>query len=163
MSFVSGFIPAASASDPPVPYMFTLNDYDLVGNPTDPNDLNTIRFLPFGKKPAPGTDIAVNYYPRTTDPAVINDLNVGSVIRTLMEAVCKEQALSYAKLNLAYDSAFLDSATGSSLVRWRFARRSMLGISAIVGAPDAGNVAVTRAPSSACVLRGDRTRRADRR
>src|SRR2546427_12387387 len=34
-----------------------------------------------------------------------------------MEAVCKEQALSYAKLNLAYDSAFLETATGSSLDR----------------------------------------------
>src|SRR5712691_3127721 len=117
VSYVSGFIPAPKLGDPRVGYTFTLNDYQLVANPHDPQDLNTIRFLAFGKKPAPGTDIAVNYYPRTTDPAVINDLNVGSVIRTLMEAVCKEQALSYAKLNLAYDSAFLDSATGSSLDR----------------------------------------------
>lgn len=117
VSYVSGFVPAPKPGDPPVGYIFTLNDYQLVANPQDPQDLNTIRFLDFGKKPAPGTDIAVNYYPRTTDPAVINDLNVGSVVRTVMEAVCKELALSYAKLNLAYDSAFLESASASSLDR----------------------------------------------
>jgi uncharacterized phage protein gp47/JayE len=117
VSFVSGFIAAAKENDTPVRYTFTLNDYELSPNPKDPQDLSRIRFLPFGKKPAPGTDVSVNYYPRTTDPAVVNDLNVGSVVRTLVEAVSKELSMLYAQLNLAYDSGFLELANGSSLDR----------------------------------------------
>lgn len=117
VSYLGGFIAAAKEDEAPVPHVFSLNDYELVPNPQDPQDLSRIRFLPFGKKPAPGTDISVNYYPRTTDPAVMNDLNVGSVVRTLMEALGKELSLLYAQLNLAYDSAFLETATGSSLDR----------------------------------------------
>jgi uncharacterized phage protein gp47/JayE len=117
VSFVSGFISAANTDDPPVPYVFTLNDYELTPNPQDPEDLSRIRFLPFGKNPAPDTDVLVNYYPRTTDPTVLTDLNVGSVVRTLVEAISKEMALVYEQLNTVYDSAFLETATGSSLER----------------------------------------------
>lgn len=117
VSVVEGFIAGAAPSDPPVPFTFSLNDYELVSSPADPEDLSTLRFLPFGKKPAPDTDVRVNYYPRTTDPAPITDLNVGSVARTLLEAFAKEQAMLYAQLNLAYDSAFVETATGSSLDR----------------------------------------------
>ncbi|HEX5414788.1 MAG TPA: baseplate J/gp47 family protein [Chloroflexota bacterium] len=117
VSFVGGFVTAPNPSDPPVPYTFSLNDYELVPGTADPMDLNTIRFLPFGRKPAPNSDITVNYYPRNTDPAVVNDLNVGSVVRTLLEAVGKELAVLYAQLNLAYDNAYLESATGPSLER----------------------------------------------
>src|SRR5262249_12733607 len=101
----------------PVGYTFTLNDYELAPNGQDPKDLSRLRFLPFGKKPAPNTDVTVNYYPRTTDPVVINDLNVGSVVRTLMEAVSKELATLYQQLNIAHDSAFLETAPASSLDR----------------------------------------------
>jgi uncharacterized phage protein gp47/JayE len=117
VSVVQGFIAGATAADPPLPFTFGLNDYELVANAKDPEDLSTIRFLRFGKKPAPDTDVRVNYYPRTTDPSPITDLNVGSVARTLMEAVSKEMAILYTQLNLAYDSAFLETATGSSLDR----------------------------------------------
>lgn len=117
VSVVEGFIAGPTADDPPVAFTFGLNDYELVPNPADPEDLSTIRFLPFGRKPAPDTDVCVNYYPRTTDPAPITDLNVGSVVRTLFEAFAKEQAILYAQLNLAYDSAFLETAAGSSLDR----------------------------------------------
>jgi uncharacterized phage protein gp47/JayE len=117
VSVVEGFISGATPSDPPIPFTFGLNDYELVPDPKDPEDLSTIRFLGFGKKPAPDTDVRVNYYPRTTDPSPITDLNVGSVARTLMEAVSKEIAILYAQLNIAYDSAFLETATGSSLDR----------------------------------------------
>ena len=117
VSFVSGFVAAAKAADPPVPHVFNLNEYELVPNPSDPADLNTIRFLPFAVKPAPDTDLTVNYYPRTTDPVVVNDLNVGSVVRTVLEAVSKELAILYAQLNLAYDNAYLETATSVSLER----------------------------------------------
>ena len=100
-----------------MPYTFGLNDYELVPDANDTDSLSTIRFLPFGRKPAPDTDLRVNYYPRTTAPAPITDLNVGSVVRTLLETFAKEQAILYAQLNLAYDSAFVETATGSSLDR----------------------------------------------
>jgi len=117
VSMISGFIDAPQAGGPPQPYTFTLNDYELVSDGGDPTDLSHIRFLPFGKKPANTTDVTVNYYPRNTDPTPLTDLNVGSVARTLLEAVSRELALLYSQLNLAYDSAYLDSATGASLDR----------------------------------------------
>jgi uncharacterized phage protein gp47/JayE len=117
VSFLSGYTPAPNASDPPLAYVFTLNDYQLVSNTSDTAQLSTIRFLPFGKKPAPNTDLTVNYYPRTTGPVVVNDLNSGSVVRTLLEAVSKELGVLYAQLNLAYDNAYLDTATGTPLER----------------------------------------------
>jgi len=117
VSVVTGFVATGVEGEEPKPYTFTLNDYELVADEADPQDLSRIRFLPFGKKPAPGTDVVVNYYPRVTDPTPLTDLNVGSVVRTLLEAVSKELALLYAQLNLAYDSAFLETATGSSLDR----------------------------------------------
>jgi hypothetical protein len=117
VSVVEGKIAAPKLEDPPVPYTFTLNDYTLVPDPKDPTNLSTIRFLPFGKKPAPNTDVLVNYYPRTTDPTPLTDLNVGSAVRTIVEAISKEMGILYAQLNLAYDSGFVETATGVSLER----------------------------------------------
>lgn len=117
VSVVEGLVAGAAPDDPPVPYTFGLNDYELVPDANDTDSLSTIRFLPFGRKPAPDTDLRVNYYPRTTAPAPITDLSVGSVVRTLLETFAKEQAILYAQLNLAYNSAFVETATGSSLDR----------------------------------------------
>jgi hypothetical protein len=117
VSSVEGFIAAAQPDDPPEPYAFTLNDYELVADGRDPTALSTIRFLPFGRKPAPNTTIRVNYYPRTTEPVPVNDVAAGSVVRTLIEVLSKELAVVYQQLNLAYDSAFLETATGLSLDR----------------------------------------------
>ncbi len=117
VSFVTGFIAGIKPSDPVTPYNFTLNDYELVASKAGSKDLDTIRFLGFGKKPAPETNLMVNYYPRSTDPTPLTDLNVGSVARTLLEAVSKELALLYAQLNLAYDNAYIETATGASLNR----------------------------------------------
>ena len=117
VSLVSGLVEPARPGDQLLPYTFTLNDYELVADPSDPSDVSLIRFLTFGKKPATDTDVSVNYYPRNTDPTPLTDLNVGSVTRTVLEAVSKELALLYAQLNLVYDSAFLETATGASLER----------------------------------------------
>jgi hypothetical protein len=117
VSFVSGFVAAAKDGDPPVPFTFTPADYDLVGDPAAPTDRYRLRFLPFGSRPLPQSDLTVNYYPRTTDPAPINDLNVGSVARTLVEALARELSLLWKQLDLAYDSAFLETASGPSLDR----------------------------------------------
>ena len=69
VSVVEGLVAGAAPDDPPVPYTFGLNDYELVPDANDTDSLSTIRFLPFGRKPAPDTDLRVNYYPRTTAPA----------------------------------------------------------------------------------------------
>jgi hypothetical protein len=117
VSRVAGFLDPSAPGGDPLPYVFGLNDYELAPGPEDPSDLSTLRFLPFGKKPAPDSDLTVNYYPRNVEPAPVTDVNVGSVVRTLMEAVGRELALVYQQLNLAYDSAFVETATGSSLDR----------------------------------------------
>lgn len=117
VSLVRGFVQPADPEAEPVRRTFTLNDYELVPNPEDPQNLNTIRFLPFGAKPAPDTDLFVNYYPRNTEPAPVTDMNVGSVARTLVEAMSRELAGLYQQLNLAYESAFLDTAEAKSLDR----------------------------------------------
>jgi uncharacterized phage protein gp47/JayE len=116
VSVVAGLV-EQPGQDEPLPVDFSLNDYELVGDPADPEDLHTIRFLPGGRRPAPDTDVRVNYYPRTTDPTSLTDVNVGSVVRTVVEALSRELALVYAQLNLAYEAGFLETATGSSLDR----------------------------------------------
>ena len=144
VSFVGGFIAGAKADDAPAPYTFTLNDYELIADKPGSKDLTAIRFLPFGKKPAPGTNVIVNYYPRTTDPAPLTDLNVGSVVRTLMETVSRELALLYTQLNLAYDDAYLDTASGAALNRVV----ALLGYSRFRGGRAVGTVTFTRRPGS---------------
>jgi len=116
VSLVAGLV-AQPGRDEPVPVTFSLNDYELLPDAADATDLHTIRFLPGGRRPAPGTDVRVNYYPRTTDPTPLTDVSVGSVTRTLVEAISKELALAYEQLNLAYDAGYLESATGGSLDR----------------------------------------------
>jgi uncharacterized phage protein gp47/JayE len=118
VSMVKGRIAGPTADEPLTDYIFSLNDYELIPNPDDPTDLNRIRFKPLGKrKPAPDTDVTVNYYPRTTDPTPLTDLNIGSVVRTIVEALSRELAALYGQLNIAYDSGFVETATGSSLER----------------------------------------------
>lgn len=117
VSRLAGELSAVTPGGDPIPYVFTLNDYELAAGPEDPDDLSRIRFLPFGRKPAPGSTLTVNYYPRNVEPSPITDVNVGSVARTLVESIGRELALLYAQLELAYESAFLETATGSSLDR----------------------------------------------
>jgi hypothetical protein len=117
VSRVAGVLAPLTPGGDPVPSEFSLNDYELVAGPEDPRDLSTIRFLPFGRKPASGSELTVNYYPRNVEPSPVTDVNVGSVARTLVEAVSRELAGLYAQINLAYDSGFLETATGSSLDR----------------------------------------------
>ena len=117
VSAVSGFAVAAPGAAP-APVVFGLDDYEIVPDPQDPEDGSTLRFLPTAKRrPAPDTDVVVNYYPRTADPTVVTDVTVGSVARTLVEAVAREIAVLYAQLDAAYDAAYLESATAGSLDR----------------------------------------------
>ena len=98
-----------------VPYRFTAADFELVSASGDPNNLDSIRFRPKGRRPTPATTLTVNYYPIQTNPVPLTDLNVGSVVRTLMETVSRELALAYLGLDAIYRSAFIDTATSDAL------------------------------------------------
>jgi len=116
VSFLSGSI--AGRDNKLVPFVFGLNDYELFASSSaSPDALDAIRFLPFGRRPAKGTDVIINYYPRNAAATALTDVQVGSVARTLLESVAREIAALYAQVNLAYDAAFLDTATGASLDR----------------------------------------------
>ncbi len=98
-----------------IPYRFTAADFELISTSGNGNDKDAIRFRDDGRKPVPGSTLTVNYYPVQTEPVPLTDLNVGSVVRTLLETIAREQALMYLHLGQIYDSAFLETATGSSL------------------------------------------------
>ena len=57
----------------------------------------------------------MNYYPVAAAKTALNDLNVGSVVRTLLETVSFELGVVYQHLDFIYKSAFLDTAEGQSL------------------------------------------------
>lgn len=64
--------------------------------------------------PEDETIFYVDYFrPESRSP--LTDINVGSVTRTLGEAIGREIATVYQQINQAYLSAFVDTATGKSL------------------------------------------------
>ncbi len=67
-----------------------------------------------GTRPDDDTDFRVDYF-RPNSRSPLTDINVGSVTRTLSEAVSREINTVYEQINLAYLSAFIDTATGRSL------------------------------------------------
>lgn len=125
-----------------LPYRFTATDFELIATGAD-GSLDSIRFRDGGRRPKPGTPLTVNYYPAQTPPTPLTDLNVGSVVRTLVETIAREMAMAYLQLEHIYDSAFLDTAEGSSLDK----------VVALVG--------VRRLPAGFPVARVRFTRRAD--
>lgn len=64
--------------------------------------------------PDEGAMMLVDYYPESAH-SPITDRNVGSVARTLVEAVGREIAVLYEQLELVYKSGFLDTAEGTAL------------------------------------------------
>ncbi len=88
------------------PYTFAGPDYQL--------DSAGENLTWIGTQPDDGTTFHVNYYPEgATSP--ITDRNVGSVTRTVVEALGREMATLYAQLDRVYLSAFVDTAEGRSL------------------------------------------------
>lgn len=98
-----------------VPYRFTDTDFELVASGGDGAEPDAIRFRPKGRKPPVGSTVTVNYYPAQTVGLPITDLNVGSVSRTMLEAVGRELALTELSLEHVYRSAFLETAEGANL------------------------------------------------
>ena len=66
--------------------------------------------------PDPGTDVWVGFDRRPGGPApTLNDRNVGSVTRTLAESFAREYAVVSHQLELVYQGAFVETATGRDL------------------------------------------------
>ncbi len=77
-------------------------------------DRQSLTWLEGGQLPDEGTLLDVDYMPDGTEAAV-TDLQVGSVLRTLVESMGLEIARMYAQMEGVYQSAFIDTATGKAL------------------------------------------------
>lgn len=99
------------------PVRFGAADFELVATTGDENDHDAIRFREKGRRPVPGSTLVVNYYPVQTDPVPLTDVNIGSVIRTVLETIGVEIALTYQQLEHVYKSAFLETAESDALDR----------------------------------------------
>lgn len=77
---------------------------------------NSVLWLEDGTLPKDDSTFYVDYF-RLDSRSPLSDLTVGSVTRTLTEAVGREVATVYEQINLAYLAGFVDTATGSSLDR----------------------------------------------
>lgn len=75
---------------------------------------NGILWLPEGKRPDDETVFYVDYFLRDSN-SPLSDINVGSVTRTIGEAIGREIATVYQQINQAYLSGFVDTAEGTSL------------------------------------------------
>ncbi|TDE92437.1 hypothetical protein EXU48_12770 [Occultella glacieicola] len=114
VSHLDGLTPVGATN---VPVRFTDADFELADLDGD-GEPDAIVFRENGRKPAPGTTLTVNYYPaQIARPVPLTDLNVGSVVRTLLETVGREVAQTEQYLDLIYRSAFIETAEGGSLDR----------------------------------------------
>jgi uncharacterized phage protein gp47/JayE len=73
-----------------------------------------IAWKPDGKLPDDHSFFYLNYY-RQEAQRVLTDRNPGSVTTTLAESFAREFAVLYKQMELIYQSAFVDLATGASL------------------------------------------------
>lgn len=99
-----------------IDYRFTPADFELVASDGG-DEPDVVRFRPQGRQPVPGSELVVNYYPFDVPPEAVDDLNVGSVVRTILEAISAELALEEQLLDRVYRSAFLETAEGKDLDR----------------------------------------------
>src|SRR6266481_4176524 len=77
---------------------------------------NAVSWQPKGTTPADETIFYVDYFrPPEASRSPLSDINVGSVTRTLSEAIGREIATVYQQINQAYLAGFVDTATGQAL------------------------------------------------
>jgi uncharacterized phage protein gp47/JayE len=79
-----------------------------------------------------------------TDPTPLNDLNVGSVIRTMMETFARELAMTELNLDHVYKSAFLETATRNALDKVV----ALVGVSRLPAGHPVAKVQFKRKPQS---------------
>lgn len=75
---------------------------------------NAIVWLQGGQLPDDNTVFYVDYFTQSSR-SPLTDINVGSVSRTICEAIGREIAVVYQQINQAYRAGFIDTATGRSL------------------------------------------------
>lgn len=75
---------------------------------------NAVVWQEGGTRPDDESVFFVDYF-RQDSRSPLTDINVGSVTRTLSEAIGREIATVYQQINRAYLSAFIDTAEGKSL------------------------------------------------
>ena len=85
-------------------------EVDFVFSPGD----NAVVWLDGGAQPDDETTFFVDYV-KINSLSPLTDINVGSVTRTLGEAIGREIATVYQQIQLAYLAGFVDTATGQSL------------------------------------------------
>jgi uncharacterized phage protein gp47/JayE len=112
ISHIEGEVEAGETT---LPFRFTSADFELISTDPGSHDFDAIRFRPEGRRPVPGSQVLVSYYPENIPVPPLTDLNIGSVVRTLMETVAAEFALQEQLLDQVYRSAFLDTAEGGAL------------------------------------------------
>lgn len=112
ISHLEGFV---GTPEKPIRFRFTNADFELISTTGDDANKDAIRFRNGGRRPLPNTQLTVNYYPTQTPPVPVNDLNTGSIVRTLLETIAFEMSLTYQHLQSIYDSAFLETSGGRSL------------------------------------------------
>ncbi|MCA9482493.1 MAG: baseplate J/gp47 family protein [Nitrospina sp.] len=95
-------------------FRFTSADFELISS-TGGEEFDAIRFREGGNRPLPGSELSVNYFPVNIDPMPVTDLNVGSVVRTILESLAVELTLEEQLLERVYKSAFLETAENQSL------------------------------------------------
>jgi hypothetical protein len=77
---------------------------------------NAVVWQPGGDQPDDETIFYVDYFrPEGQNRSPLSDINVGSVTRTLSEAIGREIATVYQQINRAYLSGFIDTAEGQAL------------------------------------------------
>lgn len=120
------------------PFRFTENtDYVLA------NGQSLVWQNEGGQLPDAGTLVTVNYTPQSAQGNQ-TDIYPGSVLRTLVETVALEISRLYAQLEAVYQSAYIDTASGSSLDKVV----ALLGVERVTGNHPAGEVVFTRAGGS---------------
>lgn len=122
-------------------------------------DRRAVEWSEKAELPDPGTLVAVTYLPADS-AAAVNDLQVGSVLRTLAESVALELARVYAALDAVAQATVVDTAAGSALDRVV----ALLGVERIRGGRPSGEVRFERAPASRgaiAILAGTRVMTAD--
>lgn len=111
---ITGFYKAdTNGAEQPERYTFQKGiDFVFSG----PNNGNGIVWQPKARHPFDETVFYVDYYlPEDKSRSPLSDINVGSVTRTLSEAIGREIATVYQQINQAYLAAFIDTAKGKSL------------------------------------------------
>lgn len=109
---VKGTIAGPDGNPLPQVYVFQPNvDYSFSAS-----DLS-IAWLPKGQQPLDETTFYVDYFRPNTPNAQspLTDINIGSVTRTLTEAIGREIATVFQEIYNAYLAGFIDTAQGKSL------------------------------------------------